>query len=62
MSDSREWRKSSRSGMTSGDSDCVELARLPDGIGVRDSKTRDAGHLVLSRNAFASVVARAKKC
>jgi hypothetical protein len=28
--------------------ECVEVARLPEGIGVRDSKAPDAGHLSVS--------------
>ena len=40
------WRKSSRSGSTSGQSDCVEVARLTADVGVRDSKAPDAAHLV----------------
>ncbi|TYK50950.1 DUF397 domain-containing protein [Actinomadura decatromicini] len=53
------WRKSSRS--TQGTSEqCVELAQLPDGIGLRDSKAPDAGNLVLTRQAFADLVQQVK--
>jgi hypothetical protein len=54
------WGKSSHSGVDS-QTDCVELARLPGGVGVRDSKYRDAGHLSFSRTVFAGVVACVKK-
>ncbi|TYB48988.1 DUF397 domain-containing protein [Actinomadura chibensis] len=53
------WRKSSRS--TQGTSEqCLELAQLPDGIGLRDSKSPDTGHLVLTRTAFADLVQQLK--
>nr|WP_141587204.1 DUF397 domain-containing protein [Actinomadura sp. WMMA1423] len=45
-----EWRKSQRS-EAQGDA-CVELAALPGGVGVRDSKDPDAGHITLPREAF----------
>ncbi|MEU9868516.1 DUF397 domain-containing protein [Actinomadura sp. NPDC048021] len=49
-----KWRKARRS-EAQGDA-CVELARLPGGIGVRDSKAPDAGHLTLSRETFRKLV------
>jgi hypothetical protein len=52
-----EWRKGSRSG-TQDNSDCVELARLGDGVGVRDSKNPGAGHLSVSTADLASLVGR----
>ncbi|GAA2075638.1 DUF397 domain-containing protein [Actinomadura alba] len=55
------WRKSSRSGGSSEHSDCVEVARLPGTIGVRDSKAPETGHLTLSVLAFAGLVARVKR-
>ncbi|MBA9003272.1 MULTISPECIES: DUF397 domain-containing protein [Thermomonospora] len=55
------WRKSSHSGSTSTQSDCVELARLGEGIGVRDSKTPERGHLHLSTEGFATLIARVKR-
>ncbi|MEU8801530.1 DUF397 domain-containing protein [Spirillospora sp. NPDC048819] len=56
---SPEWRKSSRS--TSGTTgDCVEVAALRKGVGVRDSKAPGAGHLVLSGQGFAELVAWVK--
>ncbi|MEV0663978.1 DUF397 domain-containing protein [Actinomadura luteofluorescens] len=48
------WRKSSYSGGHEGD--CVEVADLNDHIGVRDSKNPEAGHLTLTRQAFATLV------
>jgi hypothetical protein len=56
------WRKSSHSGGGgSGGQDCVEVARLSEGVGLRDSKTPDAGHLRVSVESFADLVARAKR-
>lgn len=53
------WRKSSRSTQgTSGE--CVEVARLVQGIGVRDSKRQGHGHLTLAPGAFATLVQRIK--
>ncbi|MFB4300828.1 DUF397 domain-containing protein [Actinomadura sp. NTSP31] len=48
------WRKSSHSG--SGTSECVEVARLPEAIAVRDSKAPGAGCLELSPRAFAALL------
>lgn len=53
------WRKSRRSDETGGQ--CVELARLADRVGVRDSQAPQAGALLLSPAAFADLVARAKR-
>lgn len=55
------WRKSSRSGSDAGQSDCVEVAKFSCNIGVRDSTAPDAGHLSLSTETFADLVARAKR-
>ncbi|GAA2725816.1 DUF397 domain-containing protein [Actinocorallia aurantiaca] len=57
---SPQWRKSSYS-MTSAESDCVELAGLPTGIGVRDSKRPHTGHLSLDRDRFAGLLRRLKE-
>ncbi|MFD0692183.1 DUF397 domain-containing protein [Actinomadura fibrosa] len=46
------WRKSSRSGSTSGQSDCVEVAQLARNIGVRDSKRPRGAHLLLAASAW----------
>ncbi|TDC68229.1 DUF397 domain-containing protein [Actinomadura sp. GC306] len=52
------WRKSSRS--TNQGGECVEVAALPDAIGVRDSKNPQVGHVVLSREGFATLVRHLK--
>ncbi|TDC63120.1 DUF397 domain-containing protein [Actinomadura sp. GC306] len=48
------WRKSSHSGSTGGE--CVELAALPEGVGIRDSKNPDGPKLLLGRDEFAALV------
>ncbi|MFI0405084.1 DUF397 domain-containing protein [Actinomadura sp. 3N508] len=53
-----KWRKSSYSG---GTGDCVEVADLAESIAVRDSKAPAAGHLMLSVESFARLVARVKR-
>ena len=50
------WRKSSRSGAQEGA--CVEVARLVDSIGVRDSKNPDVGHLTVSVAEFGRLLSR----
>ncbi|MEV0660844.1 DUF397 domain-containing protein [Actinomadura luteofluorescens] len=57
-----KWRKSSYTGGAN-DNQCVELGRLTPGagIGVRDSKDPDAGHLTLSAALFASLIERIKQ-
>lgn len=53
------WRKSSHSGGGgSGGQECVEVADLASAIGLRDSKEPKAGHLILSRRAFADLLNR----
>ncbi|MCP2342048.1 DUF397 domain-containing protein [Actinomadura rupiterrae] len=47
------WRKATRSEQTG---QCVELAALETGIGVRDSKSPDGPKLVLDRSSFHSLV------
>ncbi|WP_242909147.1 DUF397 domain-containing protein [Actinomadura terrae] len=54
------WRKSSHSG-TGDQSVCVEVASLHPQVGVRDSENPDEGHLVLSPQAFASLLSQAKR-
>jgi hypothetical protein len=54
-----KWRKSSYSG--SGGGQCVEVAAFPNGIAVRDSKNPDGPKLHLDHNAFAALLAHAKK-
>ena len=56
---SPRWRKSSRSSDGTS-SQCVEVARLDDAIGLRDSKAPSA-HLSLSAETFASLVATVKR-
>ena len=55
------WRKSSHSG-TATDEVCIELGRLEKspGIGVRDSKDPDGGHLTLTTTQFASLLKQIK--
>ena len=57
-----QWRKSSYSGGVN-DEQCVELGRLglEAGIGVRDSKDPDGGHLTLSAAQFASLIQQVKR-
>lgn len=45
------WRKSTRSGSAT-DEACVELAALPEGVGVRDSKDPDGGRLAMTGDQF----------
>ncbi|MWA04560.1 DUF397 domain-containing protein [Actinomadura sp. LD22] len=53
------WRKSSRSGTQQGA--CVEVSQLTSGVGVRDSKNPQLGHLTLAPGTFADLIARAKR-
>ncbi|MEV5568939.1 DUF397 domain-containing protein [Spirillospora sp. NPDC052269] len=53
------WQKSSHS--HGSDSDCVELARLSTGLGVRDSKAPQAGHLSLPYDEFAALLAGVRR-
>lgn len=57
-----QWRKSSYSG-SANDDVCVELGRLAPGlgIGVRDSKNPDGGHLTLTTAEFAGLVSLLKR-
>ncbi|GAB2834951.1 hypothetical protein GCM10022221_37350 [Actinocorallia aurea] len=43
------------------DNACVELARLPDSIGVRDSKHPSSGHLALGKRAFKGLLREVKR-
>ncbi|MFI0371179.1 DUF397 domain-containing protein [Actinomadura sp. 1N219] len=54
------WRKSSRSGGMS-DNACVELARLGDGVGVRDSKDPHGPRLGFGSREFGGLVARIRR-
>lgn len=54
-----QWRKSSRSGQSNGA--CVEVAaNLPGVVAVRDSKCPEAGAHIVSRTAFAALLADVK--
>ncbi|MEU8304637.1 DUF397 domain-containing protein [Actinomadura sp. NPDC048955] len=53
------WRKSSHSGGAT-DEACVELAALPEGVGVRDSKDPEGGRLTVGGEAFESLLRRIK--
>jgi len=57
--DTPKWRKSSRSNINGGD--CVEVARLPYAIGIRDSKNPHHGHLTITPNAFRTLTHRIKR-
>ena len=51
------WRKSTHSG---DGNNCVEVAGLPAGVGVRDSKSADSGALLLSLSAWRSLASHVK--
>lgn len=54
------WRRSSHS--TQGTSEqCVEVARLPHAISIRDGKAPDAGHITLTTHTFAALLDHAKQ-
>ena len=51
------WRKSSHSGSTSENLDCVEVASLPTGIiGIRDSKNPQGPHLTVPAKVFVELM------
>ncbi|MBD2891254.1 hypothetical protein amrb99_01570 [Actinomadura sp. RB99] len=54
-----QWRKSSHSGGSS-QTDCVEVAGVVSGVGVRDSKNPDGGHITIDRASFATLLLQAK--
>ncbi|RCG30809.1 DUF397 domain-containing protein [Sphaerisporangium album] len=49
------WRKSSYSSANGGE--CIEVAKVPNGIAVRDSKDPARGHLMVSAEAFNAFLA-----
>ncbi|TDD94348.1 DUF397 domain-containing protein [Actinomadura rubrisoli] len=57
---SATWRKSSHSG-TQGGSECVEVGDFHETIAVRDSKDLDGPKLIVTRGAFAVLVAELKR-
>lgn len=54
------WRKSSYSG-SADDDVCVELGRLVQGVGIRDSKEPGIGHLSLTQVEFGGLVESIKE-
>ncbi|MFC5751073.1 DUF397 domain-containing protein [Actinomadura rugatobispora] len=54
-----QWRKSSYSG-TANDDVCVELARLQQGVGIRDSKDPDGDRFTVSGAVFGVLVEKIK--
>jgi len=48
------WRKSSYSGGSS--ADCVEVAPAAEVVGVRDTKSRELGHLTVARNTWTTFI------
>lgn len=51
--DQRMWRKSSYSGTQT---NCVEVAAMPNATAIRDSKRRGGGELRVSRAAWKALV------
>lgn len=48
------WRTSTKSGQTG---NCVEVAGLPAGVGIRDTKHRAAGHLTVASDDWRGFLA-----
>ncbi len=53
-----EWQKSSYTG---GQGNCVEVAKLPNGVAVRDSKDPDGPVLHFTADEWRAFLARAKR-
>ncbi|AOS61044.1 DUF397 domain-containing protein [Actinoalloteichus hymeniacidonis] len=53
MTNMRGWKKSSRSQTGTG---CVEIGHAPGLVGIRDTKNRDGGTLVVDRAAFGNLL------
>ncbi|AOS66069.1 putative DUF397 family protein [Actinoalloteichus hymeniacidonis] len=51
------WTKSHRSGAQS---NCVEIGQAPGLVGIRDTKNRDGGTLVVERAAFGAFLTAVK--
>jgi hypothetical protein len=49
------WRKATHSGQQGS---CVEVAHLPERVGVRDTKSRDSGHFDVPTAAWMDFVGR----
>lgn len=56
--DNQHWRKSSYSGNNGGD--CVEVADRDNTVMVRDTKSRESGHLAVDAAAWARFVGDVK--
>ena len=57
-SDDLNWRKASKSG--NGGAECVEVAAATGFTGIRDSKSPERGHLAVTPEVFAVLLADAK--
>ncbi|APU17872.1 MULTISPECIES: DUF397 domain-containing protein [Actinoalloteichus] len=53
----RHWRTST---YTETSSTCVEIGEAPGLVGIRDTKNRDGGTLIVDRRVFAAFVASVK--
>ncbi|SNR69620.1 DUF397 domain-containing protein [Actinomadura mexicana] len=53
------WRKASHSASNGGE--CVEVADLGRGVGVRDSKDPAGGHLAITPESFRALIAELKR-
>jgi Domain of unknown function (DUF397) len=56
---SADWRKSSYSGANGGN--CIEVAAIPGGVALRDSKDPDGPRLTISPDRFREFVAALKR-
>ena len=56
-----KWIKSTRSGGGSAGSNCVEMARTPDRVLVRDSKDPDGGWLDVAPAAWEAFLAEVRR-
>ncbi|WP_084643400.1 DUF397 domain-containing protein [Actinoalloteichus hymeniacidonis] len=51
------WRKSGRSQNTT---NCIEIGRVPGFVGIRDTKDRSRGTVVVGERAFTAFLTRSK--